>query len=279
MQPNYAVVILSYNHPALTSLTVQSVIEIGFPESQIFLVHNGSQINFVDELKNNFKNVNHLVQYKNKGYTGGCNFGLSEVFKIFPHAFLLTNDTEAIALPTAFPEDHSFVSGLILKRKTEQIDSVAGALNVRTGQLKHIKSFYELKNLKKYERLYIPGTAFGITEKCFSALAGFDESFHTYWEDVDLSLRAHQLGFKVGFLEDFKLRHKIGKTCHKDRFYTLYLFQRNRRKLMKKHGLHNLQFMAYYSYDMLKLLWRIMKNEKRREPLKLWWRALHEPSF
>jgi GT2 family glycosyltransferase len=80
---------------------------------------------------------------------------------------------------------------------------------------------------------YVPGTAFLIDHSSYQSLLQptfFDESYHTYWEDVDLSLKALSSGIKLSALPTWKLSHGIGKTCHKDRFYTSELFPRNRDK-------------------------------------------------
>ena len=154
------------------------------------------------------------------------------------------------------------------------VDSVLGTVNTRTGALNHLKTLHQPN--KKSEVSYAPGTAFGVTRECFQQLGGFDETFHTYWEDVDLGYRAQLQKIEIRHCDEIKLRHKIGKTCHKDRFYTLYLFQRNRKRFMKKHRLINLLFLLAFSKSMLRLLIRICLGPHPTTPLKLWWRALRD---
>lgn len=276
MHTDYGILILSYNHPDLTERCISSVLATGLNPQQITLVHNGSEQKFVTQLQKRFPQIQHLASEKNLGFTGGCNFGFSNCFQQFENVFFLTNDTEVIQLPLQFPRDYDLFSPLILKRKTEKVDSIAGALNTKTGRLRHLKTFNELKALSTFEKSYIPGTAFGLTKACFQKVGLFDTQFHTYWEDVDYSLRASNLKCRIGFVEEFKLRHKIGKTCHKDRFYTLYLFQRNRRKLMHKHAFIGPAFLYAYSHDMLRILIRLLAKPEFAKPLRFWWRALYE---
>jgi len=91
-----------------------------------------------------------------------------------------------------------------------------------------------------------------MTQNTFEQLQGFDERFHTYWEDVDFSLRAHKKNISLGYCDKTIFRHKIGKTCHKDRFYTYELFQRNRGRCMTKNSLTSLRFYMNYIPDILK---------------------------
>jgi len=274
---NYEIVVLSYNHPQLTTLTLNSVLSFGFPAEQVHLVHNGTLLPHQQQLQSLFPQIKHHILPANKGFSGGANFGLSEVFKAADSILFLTNDTEVISLPNDFPTALDLFSIRILKRNTNQVDSIIGAIDLKKGHLSHVR---DLTHLKNSLTTYIPGTAFGLSKNAFTRLKGFDETLHTYWEDVELSLRAHHLGLKVGSNELFQVKHKIGKTCHKDRFYTLFLFQRNRKRILKKYGqsFFNLQFYSSYFLDMSKIAWRILKGDEKKANLNLWWKAIYDKS-
>ncbi len=272
---NYSIVILSYNHPDLTQKTLSSVIALQFPPEHVVLVHNGSVEKNVTTLRNQFPTVQHLILEKNCGYAGGANAGLKFAFCENSQVLFLTNDIEMISLPK-LDSFTGLITALILKRKTLQVDSVMGSVDTRTARLQHLREMAQPALMPSRELYYAPGTAFGMTRLCFETMGGFDESFHTYWEDVNFGVRAMKAGFPITHEPTFKLLHKIGKTCHKDRFYTLYLFQRNRRKFMTKHGLSNLGFWVHYAIDMAKLFFRICFRPQPAVDLKFWWRALHE---
>ncbi|MFZ3229134.1 MAG: glycosyltransferase [Pseudobdellovibrio sp.] len=273
---NYHILILSYNHPNLTALTIKSVLDLNFPAEKIALVHNGSLLQHTEALQLQFPQINHLVMPVNKGFSGGANFGLSEIFKQTDSILFLTNDTEVIHLAKNFQKNYDFFSVLILKRKTNNLDSCLGTVNLKTGRLTHIKSMLIKPVNSLFIKTYIPGTAFGITKTVFQRLNGFDENLHTYWEDVDLSLRAHQQNIIISQSSDFKVKHKIGKTCHKDRFYTLFLFQRNRKRILKRYGLSRITFYWVYSVDMIKILLQIITKDDFKKNLNLWWKAIYD---
>lgn len=245
MKP-YGIAVLSFNHPELTAKCLKSVLQFA-PAGNVFLTHNGSLEKHVAELKRQFPEINHIVVAENKGYSGGANVALAETLKHYESVLFLTNDTQAITLPEVAP--NAFSSIKLLRRNSEEIDSVMGALNPRTGKLKHLKT---LSDRHTRDIIYIPGTAFWMTQNAFKALKGFDERFHTYWEDVDLSLRAHKNKIQLGYDDTTVFRHKIGKTCHKDRFYTYELYQRNRGRCMTKNNLASLRFYFNYIPDILK---------------------------
>lgn len=242
-----AVVILSFNHPELTSRCIRSVIPF-CKSQQIFLVHNGTEPKHSIELKKRFPELLHLEIKNNRGYSGGANFGLQTAFTKYSHVLFLTNDTELIQWPLALPRGFSSVKSF--KRKTEIVDSVIGIVNINTGVLKHSKVVSA--ELKPYELHYVPGTAFWIDRSTFKKLKGFDESYHTYWEDVDFSIRAQKMQIPLGFSEDTVIRHGVGKTCHKNSFYTFYLFNRNRRKFMKTFKFGGPAFAVRFFFETLK---------------------------
>ena len=246
MKQKYAIAILSYNHPEITSRCVESVLKLQSHEN-IFLTHNGSQPDFVSQLKNKFPQIQHIENSVNKGYSGGVNSTLTKVLEQYERVLFLTNDIELLSI---HPDPQfEFASIKILKRNTTQIDSVLGEVHPAKGQLSHIK---ELNQVKNTDMTYIPGTAFWISLQTFKTVGPIDESFHTYWEDVDFSFRARKAQIKLEIDDQTICKHKIGKTCHKNRFYTYELYQRNRGLFMKKHKLLNPFFILIYIFDLFK---------------------------
>jgi GT2 family glycosyltransferase len=243
---NYGIAILSYNHPDLTAKCVKSVLS-KIKGNHVFLTHNGSLQKHVEQLKNQFPDIHHIVVEKNSGFSGGANRALKASLDKFKQVLFLTNDTEVIHLPESAPT--GFNSVKLMRRNSDEIDSVMGALNPKNGRLKHLKN---ISDQKPRDITYIPGTAFWIDQDVFQTLEGFDERFHTYWEDVDFSLRAHKKNILLKYDDKTVCRHKIGKTCHKDRFYTYELYQRNLGRCLSKNNLLSVRFYFHYLPDILK---------------------------
>lgn len=229
---NFRICILSYNHPQITARCVKSVLKLAIP-SRVCLVHNGSEKKHSDALKNEFPDIEHLVMPLNKGFSGGANFGLRHLFEFSDWVFFITNDCQLI-------KTKDYVTGsapglyapTVYYKETSKIDSLGAAVRLKDGHLHHLKS--KNRNLTEEERFYVPGTAFLMHKNVFHQLQGFDEAFHTYWEDVDLSVRAQLAGFHVGLTEFAELSHSVGKTCHKKKFYTNFLFKRNKQLFLEK---------------------------------------------
>ncbi len=57
---------------------------------------------------------------------------------------------------------------------------------------------------------WISGTAMMLRRTAFESVGGFDEAYFMYVEDVDLSFRLAQTGWRVGLVADATVRHAIG---------------------------------------------------------------------
>lgn len=248
---------LSYNHPDLTAKALNSVLKF-HQASEVTLVHNGSLAEHRQKLKNSFPTISHFDIEKNQGFTGGANQSLKYLFKSYEWVYFITNDCELVT-QLSLPKVSGFYAPTIFRRKLGVVDSMGGKLNLAVGKLHHCKTRADFESNNSYIKSYIPGTAFIIHRDYFEKLGDFDETLHTYWEDVDISLRALKMGMKLSLTEENQLIHKIGKTCHKDKFYTQHLFWKNRETVTKKHAtlITGILFQGKLKYE------RLARNFKR----------------
>jgi GT2 family glycosyltransferase len=83
---------------------------------------------------------------------------------------------------------------------------------------------------------WVSGAALCCRRQAWEQLGGFDENFFMYYEDVDLCLRAADLGWETWHLPEVTIEHQSGaswqgnETLRKDAFY------RSQRYFFKKHG-------------------------------------------
>jgi GT2 family glycosyltransferase len=265
----YKFVVLSYNHPTLTQKAVVSVLS-KVPSEKILLFHNGSLLEHQEQLRTAFPQIEHISTQQNKGFSGGANLALKAAFKNTDWVLFMTNDCELLDVGQ-LPSEPSITAPLILNKNQNKVDSLGGLYHFKKAKLSHCKEegeFIPQKNIYPY----VPGTAFWIHKNIFDTLGGFDETLHTYWEDVDFSVRAQKRGFKLNIDQTTRFLHKVGKTCHKDSFYTSYLFQRNRLIVSKKYSSKfNLNLYSSLSLQIL----RQIKN-RRWKNLKLLTKAILE---
>jgi GT2 family glycosyltransferase len=252
---SFFIAILSYNHPLHTARAIESALRLS---SRVGLLHNGSEDSHRNHLKERFPQIKHWELKKNRGYSGGANFALRQAFEHSDWVIFLTNDCEILNLPE-LPRELSMVAPRILKRQTTQVDSLGGSFNIQKAHLSHCRSIQEFESAA---HAYIPGSAFLIHKNIFEMAKEFDEQLGTYWEDVDFSLRAKEKGALLSVQSLWQVRHKIGKTCHQDSYYTTYLFQRNRITVSLAHAkAHQVPVLFLHLVrSWLTLSWRLARK-------------------
>jgi GT2 family glycosyltransferase len=82
---------------------------------------------------------------------------------------------------------------------------------------------------------HVIGAFYLIRRPLFERLHGFDERFHVYLEDLDLSLRVKQAGYRTRFLAGPVTYHKGGGTSDKVKAMRIFLSTQSRILYMFKH--------------------------------------------
>jgi N-acetylglucosaminyl-diphospho-decaprenol L-rhamnosyltransferase len=83
--------------------------------------------------------------------------------------------------------------------------------------------------------LAVTGTALLVREDVFGRLGGWREIFHFFYEDVDLCLRARDLGGEVEVVTGAVVHHAVSATAGRDSDFTRYHILRNRLLLIALH--------------------------------------------
>ena len=231
-----SVIIVSYNSIELLEnclFSVQKAIQT--IDGEIIIVDNNSNDGSKESLPSKFWGVKFIFNNENLGFAKACNQGS----KISSGDFILFLNPDSVLSETCLTDCVSFF-------KTHQD---AGAVGVRMlddkGKfLKESKrglpspsaSFYKLfgvtaifpvsKTIAKYYQGHLPenennpvevlsGAFMMIKRAVFEKVNGFDETFFMYGEDIDLSLRISQLGYKNYYLGKISIMHlKGGSTTY-----------------------------------------------------------------
>jgi GT2 family glycosyltransferase len=264
------VVVLSFNHAGITKDCLLSVLNL-FNPVDVFLVHNGSKATSIDELKLAFPQIHHLILEKNLGFSGGANFGFKNVFDLGADRVLfLSNDTK---LKKFSKQNQGDLIALDIElRSTKRRHSFGGMVNFSKGLLSHITT---LEDHSQDPHFYVPGSAFIISREAWQKTNGFDENLGSYWEDVDLSLRARKLNLKLAVAQNLILTHGVAKTTGNNPYYTTYLYHRNQRLVILRHGTvsERIAFLGVYTFRIMGKLFKYLRN-KDFERAKLILKAL-----
>jgi len=231
-----SVIIVSYNSMQLLENCLFSVQKAMLTiKGEIIIVDNNSNDGSKENLVAKLPGAKFIFNNENLGFAKACNQG----FKISSGDYILFLNPDTVLSETCLTDCISFLE----KNKD------AGAIGVRMlddkGKfLKESKrglpspsaSFYKLfgltaifprsKTIAKYYQGHLPqnennlvevlsGAFMMINRAVFEKVNGFDETFFMYGEDIDLSLRISQLGFKNYYLGKVSITHlKGGSTTY-----------------------------------------------------------------
>lgn len=243
--PKVSIIILSYNHPDLMELTIESVLHRSFyPNMEIIVVDNASNQETVTLLKKyiKFKNVKLIFNKVNYGFAKGNNIGLKK--STGDYIILLNNDV--IVTP-------GWISRLLFYTKKDNIGLVGPVTNSIGNEAK-IDIDYNFNNIEDIEKKALSYTSkhwgyilelrniaafcWMMSRKTYKKIGGLDENFgRGMFEDDDYCRRVLKNNQKILISDDVFIHHFGGasfKQIQSEEYQKL--FNDNKKIFEKKWG-------------------------------------------
>ena len=196
-----------------------------------------------------------IKSLSNLGFCAGNNVGMEFAERNNADYFLiLNNDTVCKRnfieplVHVAMEEDNvGLVGGLIYYAETPEAIWWAGG---KFGLFLEIKLIRDTVVQKTSPTEWIIGCMMLIPRKCFITLGGFDESFFIWCEDIELSLRVKKFGYKILFVPESVIFHKVSQSIGYCSPMAYYYSARNTLILKKKY-LGRMAFFVYFIYFLI----------------------------
>jgi GT2 family glycosyltransferase len=222
---------------------------------EVFVIDNASTDNSIN-LLNGAINLNCKISVvcntENLGFAAACNLGArhaSGEFLLFlnPDAALFLNTLPAVLkfMNQASSSDVG-ICGVQLVDNTGNVSRSCTRFPTALGltwhavgmdrlfpRLGHFMSEWDHSQTREVD--HVIGAFLFIRHSLFLKLNGFDERFFVYLEDLDLSLRSHQLGWRSIYLTDAQAFHVGGGTSRRVKAHRLFYSLRSRQIYAFKH--------------------------------------------
>lgn len=237
--PKVIVLILSYNGKYLLEDALNSYLKNDYANYQILVIDNGSYDGTVDYVNENYKNVFVRRIEKNRGYSGGFNFGLNIAFNEMDADYALITNNDVVA-------DKDIISELVKVAVTDvKIGFTTGKVyfNEKKDTLQTVGMSYDPVRLNgghignqevdkgQYDEVterYFADDVFTMVNKnLYTEVGGYDPEFVLQAEQFDWQMRAKEKGYKIMFTPHAKLWHKESMTIGKHSPTKLYYDARN----------------------------------------------------
>ena len=254
-QQTLFIIILNWNNRDLTLECLQSLQKIKSPpKSQvaIMVVDNGSSDDSVKAIKKAFPKVFILENKKNLGYAEGNNQGMAYALERgADYLLVLNNDIEVDEdflvqlIKVAEKEKKAglfspkiyFAPGYELHKKRYQKEEKGKVIWYAGGMIDWDNILSPHRGVDEVDRGqynqvcetdYASGSCLLIKKEVLEEIGLFDSKLCMYWEDTDLSQRAKKAGWRVLYVPQAKIWHKVSSSSGIGSGLNDYYLTRNR---------------------------------------------------
>ena len=279
--PKVIVLILSYNNKHLLDDSVSSYLLNDYPNFAVVVIDNGSSDGTREYVETEFPKAKVIRLEKNRGYSGGFNFGLDYAFnKNNADYVLITNndvkaDKKVISELVKIAETDSkigFVIGKVYYYDNPKVLQTVGKVeDPLRWKGKHIGN--REKDTGQYdkveERPFCDDIFWLVRRELYQKTGGYDTTFFLQAEDFDWQARAKKKDYKIMYTPYAKLWHKDSITIGKTSPLKAYYDARNPMLVILKHkspDFFRRYFWLHFRKDILKASIKIIL--KRLEILK-----------
>jgi GT2 family glycosyltransferase len=219
MAPLVSIIIPNWNGRHHLEACLSSLRSQRYTDFEVILVDNDSSDGSQEFVLEKFPEVRLVELDSNQGFTGGCNAGVEVALGTF--IVLLNNDTEA---------DSNWLSSLVdAFGRNSDVGILASRIMLfdRRDHFHSAGDFYSVDGIPGNRGVWQENVdQYGEEEEVFSACGaaaayrrsmideiGFlDDDFYFSCEDVDMGWRAHLTGWRVVYVPDAVIYHKLKAT-------------------------------------------------------------------
>ncbi len=224
-----SVVIPTYNGSKILEKTLPLTINAleKFDENEIVIVNNNSKDNNSDFISSKYRQIRLLNLDKNYGFTKAVNDGVK--MANYEYVCILNNDCylEKDTLLKLYDflvnhKEYVATQPIIINLKTISIENIGYIVNLKKGKAEIITN--DKFKFEDYivDDIFQQGYVYGLSAACllirkrvFLEIGMFDESFHSYQEDVDLFIRLAMKKYRYAPCLNCSVKHDHMATSRK----------------------------------------------------------------
>lgn len=247
--PLVSIILVNWNGLDVTLECVRSCLALDYPRFGIVIIDNGSVDGSVAAIRDTFAEEPrvHLIEAgMNLGFAEGNNLGMryaSEAGAGF--IWLLNNDTEVdpraltalIDAAETHPDAGMFGSKIFLFDQPETIWFAGAGIDPIDGHSFHIGEGEvdtgQYDEIRQTE--YITGCSVLARSAVADQIGGMSDDFFLYWEEVDWCARAVEAGWKLLYVPESRVWHKVSSSFSGNHQLQLRYEMRNRLLFHKRH--------------------------------------------
>lgn len=236
--PRVSVIVLTWNQRAVTLECLDSLREQHYPNAEIILVDNGSEDDTVAAVRAGYPEVSIVENGRNLGFAEGNNTGIRQALRgEADYVVLLNNDTavdpkmlELLVAPLEADRTIGITGPKMLYfDHPETIWCAGNRIDQRTGESIRLRAEEadETRDESMQEVDFITACAICLRREVIETIGLLDERFFIYYEETDWCARAVAAGWRVIYVPQARLWHKVSATMGATSPATEYYMTRN----------------------------------------------------
>ena len=276
-QKKVYIILLNWNNEEDTIECIQSLEEINYGNYKIIIVDNGSEIESVLKIEKQYPEMKIIKNKENLGFAGGNNVGIKYAIEDgADYVLLLNNDTtvEKDFLKKLVEAGELNKKNGLLGSKTNyhsepnRIWFAGGKVSWMKNKGMHI-GLDEIDN-GQYDKIkevdYLTGCCLLIKREVIEKIGVLEEDYFLYYEDTDFSLRAKNVGYKIMYIPESKIYHKVSRSTKPGSSSYIYYHTRNGLVMAKRTGslLNKIVLYPHCVFLFLKQIIKIIFIPRKR---------------
>lgn len=275
--PNVAVIVLNFNGINLIDESLGSMLKQSFKNMQLYIADDASTDNSINYVSKKYPSVKIIKGLINRGTAGVSNFAVSQIKE--PYVVLASNDMffdknciKELYQTITKNKKIGLCTSVLLKHDRFPSDNLYHVDNA--GFDVDIFGFIDpkyrdqaQKNLPKkaFETFATCGGCFITKKEIYQKIDGFDNSFWSLSDDVDLCWRIRLLGYKIYTNPNSFLLHHMSATLKKEKQgKTRYLSERNNlTMILKNYSFLSLLFIMplYLIIELMEIFFHLVTGK------------------
>lgn len=269
-EPLVSIILSNFNGLYHLGECFDSIFQLKYKNFEVIFIDNNSQDRSVDFVRERYPNVKIIENKEDYGFSGANNIAIRHAkgkYIAFLNIDTVVDPNWLNKLVKVVEKSNDIgitVSKMYYYDKKELINYAGGCCD-KYLKVKHIgdkKSDHRILNIQQ-EVFFACGAAMLIKRELYNMIGLFDPLYYGYCEDLDFSWRTWLTGYRVVYVPNSFIYHKIGQIMGEMSPKKLFLSERNRlRTLLKNYELKSLltilpvyigKRIGFFIKDILKL--------------------------
>ncbi|GAB4524231.1 MAG: glycosyltransferase family 2 protein [Anaerolineales bacterium] len=249
------------------------------PSFDIAVVDNGSRDGSAQAITRSFPDVTVIQSIVNLGFTGGNNLGLMYAQRQgYEYVLLLNNDTEVAPdflapLVQAMEDDPQAAAAgplIYYHARPRVVWSAGGVIDWQRGETRMLGlDEHDSGQFDSPPQVvdFVTGCALLVRLSVVAEVGALDERFFAYYEEVEWCVRMQRAGYRILFVPQSKVWHKISPDARQESPQVHYYMTRNR--LLFLHLAHaplRARLWTVFSYARTLLSWSLKPRWRHKAP-------------